>query len=125
VDLTEQGLRLQRPLAGRLPSRIVQIEFEIPGYDDLIWASGVICFDQLWRQGPLVAERPRFVRTSGIKLTAAAGRHLRVLREYVAETRRAIEASGTLAERRGGSEEVAQRLGGTDWLMRASAFAIG
>jgi hypothetical protein len=83
VDLSAEGLRLQRPYFGRCDGRIVQLEFELPEVDEIIWAKGLICFDQLWRApGP---HRPpqRLVRTSGVRILAAATRHLRMMREYV------------------------------------------
>ncbi|HEY3360038.1 MAG TPA: PilZ domain-containing protein [Polyangia bacterium] len=85
VDLSENGLRLQRPLGGRVESHLLQIEFELPEVDELVWAKGVICFDQLWRvpAGFGHARRGRLVRTSGVRVVAAATRHLRMLREYV------------------------------------------
>jgi hypothetical protein len=88
VDLSAGGLRLQRPLRGRAEGRIIQLEFELPEVDEIVWASGEICFDQLWRvpstSGPL--------RTSGVRLVAAASRHLKMLRDYVmaASSRRAL-----------------------------------
>ena len=93
VDLSETGLRVQRPLLGAGAGRVVQLEFELPGYDEIIWARGEICFDQLWR-----VPRPRadgglagVLRTSGVRVVAAAGRHLRLLRDYV-RAMRAIDS---------------------------------
>ncbi len=77
VDLSESGLKLQRPLRARPrdgDARVVQLEFEIPDADEIVWAKGQVCFDQLWRGG---------LRTTGVRLIAAAGRHLRMLRDYV------------------------------------------
>jgi hypothetical protein len=92
VELSEAGLRLQRPLQGRMESRIVQLEFELPEVDELVWAKGVVCFDQLWRvPTPGQAPQARVLRTSGVRVVAAATRHLRMLRDYVraaAEMRR-------------------------------------
>jgi hypothetical protein len=83
VDLSETGLRLQRPFRpGTERSRIVQLEFELPGVDEIIWAKGLVCFDQLWRGA---------LRTSGVRLVAAATRHLRMLRDYVAAARPPLE----------------------------------
>jgi hypothetical protein len=92
VELSEAGLRLQRPLQGRMESRIVQLEFELPEVDELVWAKGVVCFDQLWRV-PVIGQRSpaRVLRTSGVRVVAAATRHLKLLRDYVraaAEQRR-------------------------------------
>lgn len=85
VDLSEEGLRLQRPLAGPRQGRLVQLEFELPGDDEIVWAQGAICFDQLWR-----GARP--VRTSGVRIVQAATRHLRRLAEWVTAAREARAA---------------------------------
>jgi hypothetical protein len=91
VDVSEQGLRLERPLRGRAESRIVQLEFTLPEVDEIIWAKGEICFDQLRpATDPGV---PGALRTSGVRLVAAAGRHLRMLRDYV---RAAVESATEL-----------------------------
>ena len=82
VDVSEGGLRLERGLGCGRSGRILQVEFDIPGYDDLIWASGEVCFDRLMQKDR------RLVRTTGLKLVQAAQRHMRVLREFVVETAR-------------------------------------
>ncbi len=77
VDFAESGLKLQRPLRARprdADARIVQLEFELPDADEIVWAKGEVRFDQLWRGG---------LRTTGVRLVAAATRHLRMLRDYV------------------------------------------
>lgn len=76
IDLSEDGLRLQRPIGGPR-TRSLQLELEIPGIDELVWASGEICFDEVWRVPAGIT------RTSGVRLVAAAQRHKRMLREYV------------------------------------------
>lgn len=88
VDLSEQGMRLQRPLVGVPRSRIVQLEFEIPGVDELVWAKGLVCFDEIWRVPPAweSTKLSGVVRTTGVQLTAATSRHKRLLREYVNDT---------------------------------------
>lgn len=95
VDLSERGLRLERPLRGRGEGRIVHLEFEIPEVDEIVWAKGEICFDQLRADQPM-----RAVRATGVRLVAAASRHLRMIRDYVhavAEMRDASERSISLA----------------------------
>ena len=85
TDLSETGLRLQRPLRGARQGRLVQLEFELPDDGELVWAQGAICFDQLWHGAvPL--------RTSGVRIVAAASRHLRRLAEWVAAERQARRA---------------------------------
>ena len=90
VDISEQGIRLERPHVPqpRAPrERVVQIEFEHPAVDELIWAKGVIRFDKLepvYSGGTL-----RVRRTSGVEIVSAAQRHLRLLREFVLDLRSA------------------------------------
>ncbi len=41
VDASEDGLRVQRLLKRtHTGSRIIQLEFELPGVDEIIWAKG-------------------------------------------------------------------------------------
>ena len=82
VELSPNGVRLERPLLGRRDGNIVQLEFELPDADEIIWAKGEVCFDR-YRRTP---EGPGAVRTTGVRLVAAASRHLRMLREWVAAT---------------------------------------
>ena len=78
----ESGLRLQRPLrTARRGSPIIQLEFELPGDDEIVWAKGEICFDQLWRG------KSAPVRTSGIRILSAAQRHLRRIADWVVHAR--------------------------------------
>ena len=100
VDLSEHGLRVQRPAGGFSRRQALQLEFEIPEVDEIVWATGRICFDEIWR---VPAKHPGglagVLRTSGVRLVAAAERHKRMLREYVTETwRRRQRAAPDLVE---------------------------
>jgi hypothetical protein len=76
-DLSEVGLRLERPfVGGRLP-REVQLELELPGVDDVLWAMGHVRFDVV-RQ-----VRGDLWRITGIRIAAAAARDLRTIRDVV------------------------------------------
>ena len=78
-------MRIERPYLGGRTPRELQLEFELPGIDAIIWARGQTCFDQV-RQ-----VRGDLWRTTGIRLAAAASHDLRLLREFVHESRRATE----------------------------------
>jgi hypothetical protein len=80
VELSPNGVRLERPLAGRRDGSIVQLEFELPDADEIIWAKGEVCFDRYRRLDG------NAVRSTGVRLVAAASRHLRMLRDWVAAT---------------------------------------
>jgi len=86
VDLSADGLRIQRPLLGRTP-RLVRLELELPEVDEVMWAQGAVRFDEIWRL-PRRADGglSGVVRTTGIEIVSAASRHKRMLREYVVET---------------------------------------
>ena len=89
LDVSDTGLRLQRPVAHTHgTNRIVQLEFDVPGVDEIIWAKGLVCFDQFWSMpaGPAALERSRLVHLSGVQILAAAQRHLRLLRDFVMDS---------------------------------------
>ena len=92
LDVSEQGLRIERPHVPGLQKRrerIVQLEFEHPSVDELIWAKGVIRFDRLepYHDGAKLKVR----RTSGVEIVSAAGRHLRLLRDFVLDMRKELQ----------------------------------
>ena len=88
-ELSPTGLRLHRPYRGA-HSETVQLEFDLPETDEVIWAKGLVCFDSVWR-----AADGQLLHTTGIELVAAASRHLRLLRDYAL-----ARASSGYAERR-------------------------
>jgi hypothetical protein len=87
VDVSEAGVRIERPYVGGRTPRELQLEFELPGVDAIIWARGQTCFDQV-RQ-----VRGDLWRCTGIRLAAAASHDLRLLRDFVFETRRAMNTN--------------------------------
>jgi hypothetical protein len=92
VDVSEHGLRLERPHTPQIRGpreRVVQLEFEHPAVDELIWAKGVIRFDKLepMREQGKVKVR----RTSGVEIVSAASRHLKLLREFVCDLRKNVQ----------------------------------
>jgi len=90
VDLSSMGLRVERPFDPASASRTVQLEIELPGVDEIVWARGHVTFAHLSPMGGRHADgQPRLWCRAGIQIDAAAGRDLRLLREYVIETRRA------------------------------------
>ena len=91
ADVSEAGLRLARPYFGGPTPRVVQVELELPGLDEIIWAKGDVCFDQIRRQ------LGRVVRVSGVRFAAAAARDLRLVREYVLDQWRDDDDLGLLA----------------------------
>jgi hypothetical protein len=73
-DVSEQGLRVERVLRhGRSGSRIVQLEFELPGTGEIIWAGAECRFDAVGSDFHL----------TGLRFTAMARKHERLIRDYV------------------------------------------
>lgn len=93
TDLSADGLRLLRPLGGRRHGRTIPIEFEIPEIDEVMWALGEVCFDEVKRAPAGYAMGiGGLIRSTGIRLVNAADRHKRILREYVMDTWRDDQA---------------------------------
>jgi c-di-GMP-binding flagellar brake protein YcgR len=78
VDLGDTGLRLD-VVAGRAPApgSTVQLEIELPGAAETLWASGTVRYQ---RGGELAAGL-------GIRFAAMAAHHGRQLRDYCVEAR--------------------------------------
>jgi hypothetical protein len=86
TNLSPSGLFVHRVYgagAKRLPAgrhdRFVQLEFALPGTGETIWARGEIRFDELGSD---------LVHGTGIALTDIAGKHQRMLKEYVIDEKR-------------------------------------
>jgi len=76
VNVSENGIaarRLVEPLTTH--ARVVGIEFELPGTSEVIWAKAETQFEAIDRD----------FHHLGIRFLAMAGRHERLLRDYVRE----------------------------------------
>jgi c-di-GMP-binding flagellar brake protein YcgR len=73
ANISETGLYLntlpQDPLP---PGTGVGLEFTLPGLGDSIWAAGELCYDTL----------DDYFYGTGVRFTAMAGLHARLVREY-------------------------------------------
>jgi hypothetical protein len=76
ADVSPVGVRLHRPYNGQR-TRTVQLEFELPGADEVVWARGLVCFDQVWQ-----TLGGQVLQTTGVEIVRAASKHLKLLREY-------------------------------------------
>ncbi len=86
VDVSEEGLRVERPFVGGRRPPAVQLEIDLPGIDEILWARGEVCSDQVRPGGA-----GGLVRSTGIRLAGAATRDLRLIRDWVSEMRRTAE----------------------------------
>ncbi len=89
IDLSPEGARLERPYTGGPTPREIVLELEVPDIDEVIWARGEVCFDQIRQAPPGRGGALGLLRTTGIRLVAAARRDLRMLQECVIEIHRA------------------------------------
>lgn len=89
IDLSANGLCLERPYAGGPTRRHVPLQIEVPGMDEIMWAKAEASFEVLiptgspGRGGPL-----GLIRRTGYRIARAATRDMRMLREFVVETHR-------------------------------------
>jgi hypothetical protein len=83
-DLSEHGLRLELPFDPASARRTVQLEIDLPGVDELVWASGTVTFAVLTPLPGRTADgQPRFWCRAGLRIDAMCGSEQRLLREYV------------------------------------------
>lgn len=80
-DLSTLGLRVERPFDPKRARPIVQLELELPGIDEVIWASATVTHAWLtpMRGGG-------FWCRAGLKIEDTARREKKLLRDYVIET---------------------------------------
>lgn len=86
LDLSGGGLCLERPFVGGATPHQLQLEFEVPGLDEVIWASAHVRFDRVVHPGPH-ARGGGLLRRTGLRLAALARRDLHLIQDYVAECR--------------------------------------
>jgi len=97
VDLSPEGLRIERPYLGGRIARELRLELEVPEVDEVIWARAAVCFDRVRPAPRGVHGGPfGFLRTTGLRIIGAAARDLRVLRDCVVELRRGQLAEETM-----------------------------
>jgi len=85
VDLSSMGLRIERPYLGGPTRREVQLEIEVPGMDEIMWAKGDVCSDVLVASKTPAGGPMGLIRRTGYRLITAATRDLKMLKEYVFE----------------------------------------
>jgi hypothetical protein len=103
LDLSALGVRIERLFDPALASRFVQLELELPGTDEIVWARGEVTFAQLTPMGGSHPDgQPRLRCRAGLRIDRVALRDRRLLRDFVIETRRArrVASAATLVARR-------------------------
>jgi hypothetical protein len=87
TDLSTLGLRLERPFDPKTARPIVQLEIELPGIDEVLWASAAVTHAWLTPMPGRTADgQPRFWCRAGLRIADASRRERHLLRDYVIET---------------------------------------
>jgi hypothetical protein len=85
-NLSATGLRLERPFDPAATRRFVQLEIELPGVDEIVWASAAVTHAYLTPLPGRTADgQPRFWCRAGLRIADASRRERRLLRDYVIE----------------------------------------
>ena len=87
MDLSWLGLRLELPFDHTTASRVVQLEIEVPGLDEIVWAQGHVTFAKLTPMGGFHPDgQPRLWCSAGVQIDAAASRERRLVRDFGMDT---------------------------------------
>lgn len=79
VNISETGMYVNRVITPiSRPTKVVGLEFELPGTGESIWARGEICYDSL----------DSYFHGQGVRFTGMPKVHARLLRDYCIEKRR-------------------------------------
>jgi len=85
-NLSSTGLRLERPFDPKTARPVVQLEIELPGVDEIVWASAAVTHAHLTPMpGRSVDGQPRFWCRAGLRIADVSHRERRLLRDYVVE----------------------------------------
>jgi hypothetical protein len=88
-DLSAYGLRIERPFDPKAASPRLQLEIELPGIDEVLWANGSVTFAHLSPMGGKHPDgEPRMWCRAGVRIDGLARSERRLLGDYVFETRR-------------------------------------
>ncbi|MGE0548279.1 MAG: PilZ domain-containing protein [Kofleriaceae bacterium] len=86
-NLSESGLSIERPFDPATTRRVVQLEIDLPGIDEIVWASARVTFAHLSPLPGRTADgQPRFWCRAGLRIDGICRRERRLLREYVQHT---------------------------------------
>jgi hypothetical protein len=84
-DLSASGLCVERPFDPVTAKPIVQLEIELPGLDEVVWASAKVTRAYLTPMKRGADGKPRFWCRAGLRIGDTSRRELRMLRDYVSE----------------------------------------
>ena len=90
TNLSTLGLRLEGPYRHENATRIIQLEIELPGVDEVVWTSAEVTRAVLTpMRGTHADGKPRFWCRAGLTIRDASRSERRLLQDYVIDGLRA------------------------------------
>ena len=94
TNLSTLGLRIERPTPPAMQAN-VQLEIELPGLDEVVWASAVVTDIRIsYLPGRRRDGRRPWTCQTGLRIAAISSSEQRLLRDYVVEQMRARRRRG-------------------------------
>jgi hypothetical protein len=85
-NLSTLGFRVERPYDPATAKPVVQLEIDLPGLDEVVWASAIVTRAFLTPMPGRTADgQPRFWCRAGLVLGDTSRRERRMLRDYVVD----------------------------------------
>lgn len=89
-NLSTLGLRVERPFDPKSARPVVQLEIELPGIDEVLWASAAVTHAYLTPMpGRTPGGQPTFWCRAGLRITDVSRSEKRLLLDYVFDQLRA------------------------------------
>lgn len=83
-NLSMLGLRIERPFDPRAKrDDVLQLEIELPGLDEVVWASAVVTRAHLSPRGRHPDGQPKFWCRAGLAIRDTSRRERRMLHDYI------------------------------------------
>lgn len=100
-NLSTLGFQVERPFDPATAKPIVQLEIELPGLDEIVWASAIVTRAYLTPMPGRTADgQPRFWCRAGLVLGQTSRRERTMLRDYVVDQLVMHRAAAKAADRR-------------------------
>jgi len=84
-NLSTLGFRVERPYDPATAKPVVQLEIELPGLDEIVWASAIVTRAFLVPMPRLANGQPRFWCRAGLVLGDTSRRERRMLTDYIVD----------------------------------------
>ncbi|MFT3696785.1 MAG: PilZ domain-containing protein [Kofleriaceae bacterium] len=82
-NLSTLGLRLERPFDPKTARPVIQLEIELPGLDEVVWASAVVTRAVLTPNGRHPDGQPKFWCRAGLAIRDTSRRERKMLHDYI------------------------------------------